>query len=144
MQNHLATTFPFRIIHQKLFIVICFLISFQQFLLYFRRYFFIACKIHCESGPSTGNGTQSSRITLHFLQRHFGFDLLKTAIGIHPHNHSPAGLQITHHISHIFIGHQHFDIINRFQNLRIGFPESLAKGMTSCQTERNFIGILPS
>ncbi len=50
-----------------LFVVVSFLIRFQQFLLYFRRHFFITGKGHRERSTPAGNGTQGRGVTLHFL-----------------------------------------------------------------------------
>ena len=50
-------------------------------------------------------------------------------------------MEVAHHVAHLVGGNKHFNVVDRFENLRTCFLKCLAEGVATCQHEGEFVGV---
>src|SRR5690625_757587 len=96
-------------------------------------------ELHGVSCAALGRGAQISGVTEHFGQRHFSVhDFTHTDTVFHPVNDAAATVEVTHHITHVFLGSDHFHLHHRLKQ----YCPALLRQFLGCHGRGNFKGHL--
>ena len=101
----------------------------------------IGSELHDETGASARDGTEGGGVTGEALQRHFRNEFLVAVLALAADNHASAALQVAHHVAHLVAGHEHFHIVDGFEQLGTSGLEGVGECVTACQHEREFVGV---
>src|SRR5690625_6953958 len=86
-----------------------------------------------------GSGAQISGVTEHFGQLHFSVhDFTHTDTVFHPVNDTAATVKVTHHITRVFLGSDHFHLHHRLKQ----YCPALLRQLLGCHGRGNFKGHL--
>ena len=62
-------------------------------------------------------------------------------LGLHTHYHTATTVDVRHNIAHDLRRHEYLEVINRLKDFRVRLFEGLRKGVTTCQTEGDFVRV---
>ena len=114
---------------------------FDDFVHDFFRYFFVVEEFHIERTFALGHGAQDGDVVFHFCQRDLGFnddDAFAVAMVFHAEDAAAAAAEVAHDIAHVIFRDDDVDVVNRFQEDRLGFGYGFLEGLSGSDFEGHF------